>query len=214
MRPRGARHDTAARGRRRLDRHAALSGRSPHAWALRRTRRSAHWPCCARRASSRRCQRRRGSGEFGSSAYRLTIDADVLSRPPRTSLADQPIRSRRLAPKPPAASKALVAARASSSSSFRSPEESPCSSSRVVHQQSSKSVQTSARERARVVGGSMLRVTTLHASSAAATAAYYAQYLTAAPGEVPGVWSGRQAAGLGTVGPGRGRGVGVVVVGP
>ena len=47
----------------------------------------------------------------------------------------------------------------------------------------------------------MLRVTTLHASSAAATAAYYAQYLTAAPGEVPGVWSGRQAAGLGLSGP-------------
>ena len=33
----------------------------------------------------------------------------------------------------------------------------------------------------------MLRVTTLHASSAAATAKYYAEYLTAAPGEVPGV---------------------------
>ena len=46
----------------------------------------------------------------------------------------------------------------------------------------------------------MLRVTTLHASSAAATAAYYALYLTAAPGEVPGVWSGRQAAGLGLSG--------------
>jgi hypothetical protein len=46
----------------------------------------------------------------------------------------------------------------------------------------------------------MLRVTTLHASSAAATAAYCAQYLTAAPGEAPGVWSGRQAAGLGLSG--------------
>ena len=46
----------------------------------------------------------------------------------------------------------------------------------------------------------MLRVTTLHASCAAATAAYYAQYLTAAPGEVPGTWSGRQAAGLGLSG--------------
>src|SRR4051812_4967276 len=46
----------------------------------------------------------------------------------------------------------------------------------------------------------MLRVTTLHASSAAATAAYYAEYLTAALGEVPGVWSGRQAAGLGLSG--------------
>jgi conjugative relaxase-like TrwC/TraI family protein len=46
----------------------------------------------------------------------------------------------------------------------------------------------------------MLRVTTLHASSATATAAYYAQYLTAAPGEVPGLWSGRQAAGLGLSG--------------
>jgi conjugative relaxase-like TrwC/TraI family protein len=46
----------------------------------------------------------------------------------------------------------------------------------------------------------VLRVTTLHASSAAATARYYAQYLTAAPGEVPGVWSGRQAGGLGLAG--------------
>ena len=45
----------------------------------------------------------------------------------------------------------------------------------------------------------MLRVTTLHASSAAATARYYAEYLTAAPGEVPGVWAGRQADGLGLV---------------
>jgi conjugative relaxase-like TrwC/TraI family protein len=43
----------------------------------------------------------------------------------------------------------------------------------------------------------MLRVTTLHAASAAATAKYYAEYLTAAPGEEPGVWSGRQAAALG-----------------
>src|SRR5829696_8629574 len=46
----------------------------------------------------------------------------------------------------------------------------------------------------------MLRVTTLHASSAAATARYYAEYLTAAPGEVPGVWTGRQADGLGLSG--------------
>ena len=46
----------------------------------------------------------------------------------------------------------------------------------------------------------MLRVTTLHASSAAATARYYAEYLTAAPGEVPGLWTGRQADGLGLSG--------------
>src|SRR5829696_4567531 len=46
----------------------------------------------------------------------------------------------------------------------------------------------------------MLRVTTLHASSAAATAKYYAEYLTAAPGEVPGVWAGRQGAGIGLSG--------------
>ena len=46
----------------------------------------------------------------------------------------------------------------------------------------------------------MLRVTTLHASSAAATAAYYAQYLTASPGEAPGVWSGRLAVGIGLAG--------------
>ena len=46
----------------------------------------------------------------------------------------------------------------------------------------------------------MLRVTTLHASSAAATAAYYAEYLTAAPGEAPGRWSGEQARLLGLTG--------------
>src|SRR5829696_7421440 len=46
----------------------------------------------------------------------------------------------------------------------------------------------------------MLRVTTLHASSAAATARYYAEYLTAAPGEVPGLWTGRQADELGLSG--------------
>src|SRR5436190_508767 len=46
----------------------------------------------------------------------------------------------------------------------------------------------------------MLRVTTLHALSAAATASYYAKYLTAAPGEVPGEWAGRQADGLGLSG--------------
>jgi conjugative relaxase-like TrwC/TraI family protein len=46
----------------------------------------------------------------------------------------------------------------------------------------------------------MLRVTTLHASSAAATAAYYAEYLTAAPGEAPGRWSGEQARLLGLSG--------------
>lgn len=46
----------------------------------------------------------------------------------------------------------------------------------------------------------MLRVTTLYAGSAAATAKYYTKYLTQAPGEEPGVWSGAQAAGLGLSG--------------
>ena len=46
----------------------------------------------------------------------------------------------------------------------------------------------------------MLRVTTLYASSAVATAAYYTRYLAQAPGEEPGVWSGRQADGLGLAG--------------
>jgi conjugative relaxase-like TrwC/TraI family protein len=46
----------------------------------------------------------------------------------------------------------------------------------------------------------MLRVTTLYAGSAAATARYYTKYLTQAPEERPGVWSGAQAAGLGLVG--------------
>lgn len=46
----------------------------------------------------------------------------------------------------------------------------------------------------------MLRVTTLYASSAAATARYYTRYLTDAPGEVPGQWSGHQARLLGLSG--------------
>jgi len=46
----------------------------------------------------------------------------------------------------------------------------------------------------------VLRVTTLYAGSAAATAKYYTKYLTQAPGEQPGVWSGTQAAGLGLSG--------------
>jgi conjugative relaxase-like TrwC/TraI family protein len=46
----------------------------------------------------------------------------------------------------------------------------------------------------------MLRVTTLYASSAVATAAYYTRYLAQAPGEEPGVWSGRQAEALGLTG--------------
>lgn len=46
----------------------------------------------------------------------------------------------------------------------------------------------------------MLRVTTLYAGSAVATARYYTKYLTQAPGEEPGVWSGAQAAGLGLSG--------------
>ncbi len=46
----------------------------------------------------------------------------------------------------------------------------------------------------------MLRVSTIRASSATASAEYYTRYLTGAPGEVPGVWSGCQAAGLGLSG--------------
>jgi conjugative relaxase-like TrwC/TraI family protein len=46
----------------------------------------------------------------------------------------------------------------------------------------------------------MLRVWTLYASSAKASAAYYTRYLTEAPGEGPGVWSGGQAAEFGLAG--------------
>ena len=46
----------------------------------------------------------------------------------------------------------------------------------------------------------MLRVTTIYASGAAASAQYYANYLTQAPGEVPGVWAGNQAADFGLAG--------------
>src|SRR5262245_39378852 len=46
----------------------------------------------------------------------------------------------------------------------------------------------------------MLRVTTLYASSVTATAAYHTRYLAEAPGEVPGVWCGDQAAAFGLEG--------------
>ena len=45
-----------------------------------------------------------------------------------------------------------------------------------------------------------MRVTTLYAGSATATAKYYTKYLTQAPGEEPGRWTGAQSAGLGLVG--------------
>ena len=60
-------------------------------------------------------------------------------------------------------------------------------------------LQTGAREGDRV-WHLMLRVSTIRASSAGASAKYYTRYLTGAPGEVPGVWSGGQAAGLGLSG--------------
>jgi hypothetical protein len=43
------------------------------------------------------------------------------------------------------------------------------------------------------LGDAVLRVTTLYASSAAATSKYYTRYVTDAPGEVPGQWTGQQA---------------------
>ena len=46
----------------------------------------------------------------------------------------------------------------------------------------------------------MLRVTTIYASTASKSADYYTKYLTGAPGEVPGVWSGSQAEGFGLSG--------------
>lgn len=46
----------------------------------------------------------------------------------------------------------------------------------------------------------MLRVRTIYASSALAAAEYYTRYLTEAPGEVPGRWTGAQATGLGLSG--------------
>ena len=46
----------------------------------------------------------------------------------------------------------------------------------------------------------MLRVRTLYAASAGVTAAYYTQYLTESPDDVPGVWTGNQATALGLTG--------------
>ena len=64
-------------------------------------------------------------------------------------------------------------------------------------------IQTGAREQSgvliREVGVAVLRVTTLYAATASATALYFTRYLTEAD-EIPGVWIGRQAAGLGLQG--------------
>ena len=46
----------------------------------------------------------------------------------------------------------------------------------------------------------MLRVTTIYAGHAGASADYYAKYLTQAPGEVAGVWTGKQAGAFGLAG--------------
>ena len=46
----------------------------------------------------------------------------------------------------------------------------------------------------------MIRVTTLYAAGAGVSAAYYTGYLTKADGELPGVWAGSQAPGLGLAG--------------
>ena len=46
----------------------------------------------------------------------------------------------------------------------------------------------------------MIRVTTLYAAGAGVSAAYYTGYLTKADGELPGVWAGSQAPGLGLSG--------------
>ncbi len=46
----------------------------------------------------------------------------------------------------------------------------------------------------------MLRVTTIYAGHAGVTADYYGNYLAQAPGEVPGVWVGKQADELGLIG--------------
>ena len=55
-------------------------------------------------------QRRGGSGEFASCAYRLNVDADVLSRQPPTpsTVESQAVQSRRVLPKSPVALKAAV----------------------------------------------------------------------------------------------------------
>jgi DNA-binding IclR family transcriptional regulator len=53
-------------------------------------------------------QRRSGTGEFASGAYRLDVDADVLSRQPHAHPVSQVVHSRRVLPKPPVEAKAIV----------------------------------------------------------------------------------------------------------
>ena len=87
---------------------AALSGRSPRAWALRRTRRSARLAELREAGLVAPSQRRSGTGEFGSCEYRLNVPADVLSRQRRTSPSgsSETVQSCRVPPKPPVAAKA------------------------------------------------------------------------------------------------------------
>jgi DNA-binding transcriptional ArsR family regulator len=55
-------------------------------------------------------QRRGRTGEFAAGAYRLDVDADVLSRQPRTppAVGSQTVQSRRLLRKVPVEAKAIV----------------------------------------------------------------------------------------------------------
>ena len=140
------------------------------------------------------CQLRTSEGRFAAGSIRLAIPSRVLRL--GTECQNVPVPE---APTPKSVRRPSPSAKPSSSSSSRRTEV-PCSKSQFPQPHAASQMQTGARERARVVPGSMLSVETLHASSAAVTAAYYAKYLTAAPGEVPGVWSGRQAAGLGLSG--------------
>ncbi len=132
-------------------------------------------------------QARTATGAFAAGSYRLAVPASCISIacPPQPSAASVDALARRLP----------ALRRVSSPSASRS--ESP---SRVRPSlRSSFKVQTGARELSgvldRVLGATVLRVTTLYSATAASTAQYYTRYLTQADGELPGVWLGHQAAG-------------------
>ena len=148
-------------------------------------------------------QARAAAGRFDTSAYRLAVPDDVLTRSLR-SISGRPAGRRVARGRPPAAgsrSRPMPAASTSSSSSSLSPEvrrvspRSPIGPIRFLQTSARVGDRVSASDAAgdddpRVVGGEHGGV--LHAVP------------DRAPGEVPGVWSGRQAAGLGLVGHGRG----------
>ena len=121
-----------------------------------------------------------------SSTPRSAAPTPAPTTPAATASSSRPA-SRSSTATPRCAPRPSRSASSPSRSSPEAPRHEPERSS--THSGMNRQVPTSGREWrcGRAAGDDAARV------ERPATAAYYTQYLTAAPGEVPGVWSGRQA---------------------